>query len=133
MVGLLSRRASTDPRTPHRWDPVTGMVVSGATIDSLLREKERHEPSEEFRRRSRVTDDRLYGTAAKDPEGFWAEEARSLHWIRPWERVLEWDPPFAKWFVGGRIHVSGDCLGRHVADPRPNTDAVVSDGEHWEH
>ena len=109
--------------------PGDSMVVSGATIDSLLREKERHEPSEEFRRRSRVPDDRLYAAAAKDPEGFWAGEARALHWIRPWERVLDWDPPFAKWFVGGRLNVSDNCLDRHAATPRRNQAAIVWEGE----
>ena len=52
--------------------------------------------------------------AEQDLEGFWAEQAERLHWTEPWDRVLEWEPPFAKWFVGGQLNVSDNCLDRHV-------------------
>jgi acetyl-CoA synthetase len=105
------------------------MVVSGATIDSLLREKEQYPPSDAFRQRARLRDDSLYESARKDPEGFWAEEARALQWIRPWTKVLEWELPFAKWFVGGQLNVSSNCLDRHVATARRNQAAIVWEGE----
>ena len=105
------------------------MVVSGATIDSLLREKEQYAPPEGFRKAARVPDDALYRTARKDPEAFWAEEAKALQWIRPWTKVLEWELPFAKWFVGGQLNVSSNCLDRHVATPRRNQAAIVWEGE----
>jgi acetyl-CoA synthetase len=105
------------------------MVVSGATIDSLLKEKEQYPPSEEFARQAIVHDHRVPRAAAKDPEGFWAERAKDLTWRRPWDRVLEWTPPFAKWFVGGTLNVSENCLDRHVRTYRRNKAAIVWEGE----
>src|SRR5205807_6240344 len=67
--------------------------------------------------------------AATDAEGFWAEQARTLEWSRPWSRVLEWDPPRAKWFVGGQINVAVNCIDRHVRGPRRNKAALVWEGE----
>ncbi len=65
----------------------------------------------------------------KDPEGFWADHASELEWSRPWERVLEWNPPFAKWFTGGRINVSANCLDRHITTWRKNKAAIIWEGE----
>ncbi len=61
-----------------------------------------------------VADSSLYERAGADPEGFWADQAAALHWFEPWHTVLEWDLPFAKWFVGGTLNVSFNCLDRHV-------------------
>jgi len=105
------------------------MVVSSATIDSLLREGERHPPPEAFRRHASLRDERVYEEAAADPEGFWAREAEQLYWTRRWDRILEWDPPFASWFVGGRINVSENCLDRHVRSSRRHRAAFVWEGE----
>jgi len=105
------------------------MVVSGATIDTLLKEKEQYPPPESFRRDAWVKDDRILREAEKDPKGFWAEQAKELHWFRKWDRVLEWDPPFAKWFVGGTMNVSYNCLDRHLKTPRHNKAAIVWEGE----
>ena len=105
------------------------MVVSSATIDSLLREKEQYPPSKSFRERAVLQDARLYEEAAADPTAFWAGEAKQLLWTKPWDRVLEWDPPFAKWFVGGRLNVSANCLDRHARGPRRNKASIVWEGE----
>ena len=105
------------------------MVVSSATIDSLLKEREQYPPSGDFVRRALVKDDALYKQAAKDPEGFWAQEAERLHWSKKWDRVLQWEAPFAKWFVGGKINVSENCLDRHVHSDRRNKAAIVWEGE----
>src|SRR5437867_2489338 len=118
-----SRRGS--PR--HRGG--AALVVSGATIDSLLREKEQYPPPDAFRSRAVVADRRVYETADADPEAFWAAEAQRLDWTRPWDRVLDWDPPFARWFVGGRINASVNCLDRHARGPRRNRAAIVWEGE----
>ena len=64
-----------------------------------------------------------------DPEGFWASIARELHWFKPWDRVLEWNLPFAKWFVGGQLNLSYNCLDRHVATWRKNKAAILWEGE----
>ncbi len=71
----------------------------------------------------------LYQRSLDDPEGFWAEEARELEWFRPWEKVLEWDPPFARWFVGGRLNASHLCVDRHVRSWRKSKVAIYWEGE----
>jgi len=105
------------------------MVVSSATIDSLLKEGEQYEPPKEFRQKALIKDESIYDEADKDFEKFWAREAESLHWIKKWDRVLEWEAPFAKWFVGGKINVSENCLDRHLRDGRRNKAAIVWEGE----
>jgi len=112
---------------------VEELVVSSATIETLLKEGERYPPSEAFRQRAAVRDGGLYAAAQKDPEGFWAEEARNLEWSTPWTRVLEWKLPFARWFVGGRLNVSVNCLDRHVATARRNKAALIWEGEPGDH
>jgi acetyl-CoA synthetase len=71
-------------------------------------------PPDEFKANALVTDRSLHEQAEQDLEGFWAEQAGRLRWTRPWDQVLEWDLPFAKWFVGGQLNVSDNCLDRHV-------------------
>ena len=105
------------------------MVVSSATIDSLLKEKEQYPPPDAFRKTAVACDDDLYREAARGPEAFWAKMAKGLDWTAPWSRVLEWEPPFARWFVGGRINVSANCLDRHLKGPRRNKAAIVWEGE----
>src|SRR5215468_11010268 len=71
----------------------------------------------------------LYESAAADPEAFWAELAdRELTWFRKWSQVLQWDYPFAKWFVGGKINASHNCLDRHLDSPRRNKVAILWEG-----
>jgi len=71
----------------------------------------------------------VYQRSLDDPEAFWAEEARQLEWFRPWERVLEWEPPFARWFVGGRLNASYLCLDRHFRSWRKSKVAIYWEGE----
>ncbi|MGH2389099.1 MAG: AMP-binding protein, partial [Chloroflexota bacterium] len=87
---------------------------SGATIEALFEERRSFPPPEEFRRRAVLTDPEVYKRAAADPEGYWASQAARLDWYSPWTTVLEWDLPYAKWFVGGTLNVSYNCLDRHV-------------------
>lgn len=105
------------------------MVVSSATIDSLFKEKEQYRSSAAFRKAARLRDNSFYEEGAKDPEAFWARMAKELEWIAPWSQVLDWKPPFAKWFVGGRINVAANCLDRHLNGPRRNQAAIVWEGE----
>ena len=67
--------------------------------------------------------------AAKDPEAFWARMAGDLTWIAPWSKVLDWKTPFARWFVGGKLNISANCLDRHVVGPRRNKAAILWEGE----
>ena len=98
-------------------------------IDALLKEDRSFPPPPEWRAGACVRDPRVYERAAADPEAFWAGFARELDWITPWDRVLEWDPPHAKWFTGGRLNVSANCIDRHLAGPRRNKAALIWEGE----
>ncbi len=85
------------------------------TIESLLAEGRTFPPSADFKRDARIVDAEIYDEAGVDFEGFWARQAEDvIDWIEPWETVLEWDLPFAKWFVGGKLNASYNCLDRHV-------------------
>jgi acetyl-CoA synthetase len=98
-------------------------------IDALLREDRAFAPPDAFRNEAHVRDERVYDEAARDPEAFWANFARELEWSSPWTRVLEWNPPHAKWFVGGKINASVNCLDRHVRTARRNKAAIIWEGE----
>jgi acetyl-CoA synthetase len=104
-----------------------------STGDELERElgglldTEKLDPPEEFRKQALIKDDSVFEEAANDLEGWWAKQAEELHWFEKWDQVLdESDPPFYKWFVGGKINVSYNCLDRHVEDG--NGDRVAF---HW--
>ncbi|MGH9716275.1 MAG: acetate--CoA ligase [Candidatus Acidiferrales bacterium] len=88
-------------------------------FDPHVLEEKAVPPPPEFSRNARVKSldeyRRLYGRAAKDPETYWAEQAKMLDWFEPYKQVLEWKPPHAKWFVGGKLNVSHNCLDRHLA------------------
>jgi len=98
-------------------------------IEALLQEDRSFAPSEEFCRNAAVNDPDIYAKAAKDPERFWEDFAKELEWIEPWSTVLEWHPPDAKWFVGGKLNISANCLDRHVRTWRRNKAAFVWEGE----
>jgi acetyl-CoA synthetase len=108
-------------------------MSSHADIDSVLTEQRVFEPSEDFQSkahiRSKAEYDRLYQEAAEHPAEFWAKIAHELHWFKPWERVLEWNLPFAQWFIGGELNLSYNCLDRHVATWRKNKAAILWEGE----
>src|SRR4030081_737781 len=83
-------------------------------LEKLL-EVEKFPPPEDFRANAVVQDPAIYEEAERDPEAFWAKQAEALDWAEPWEQVLDWsNPPFAKWFVGGKLNASYNCLDRHV-------------------
>ena len=102
---------------------------SAAEFSDLLREDRTFPPPPSFRSHAVANDDRIYDEAERDPEAFWARFAGELEWSRRWDKVLEWEPPNAKWFVGGRINASVNCLDRHVRGPRRNKAALVWEGE----
>src|SRR3984893_6123409 len=98
-------------------------------IDDLLREDRTFDPPAEFRAHAHVRDEQLYADADRDPSAFWARMAGELEWSRPWDTVLDWRPPHAKWFVGATLNVSVNCLDRHVRGPRRNKAALIWEGE----
>jgi acetyl-CoA synthetase len=111
----------------------TNEAAAGPNIDSVLTEKRSFPPPPEFSKsahiRSKEEYDKLCARAAADPEAFWADIARELHWFEPWTKVLEWNAPWAKWFLGGKINLSYNCLDRHVATWRKNKAAIIWEGE----
>ena len=98
-------------------------------IDVLLQENRKFPPSDEFRAAAQVTSPDIYDEAARDPEGYWAKMAGELQWIRPWDKVLDWKPPHAQWFIGGKLNVSVNCLDRHLDGPRRDAPAIIWEGE----
>src|SRR5215208_5963783 len=84
-----------------------------------------YEPPEEFARGANVDDASIYEEAERHYEGFWAERARELHWFKEWDRVLEWDPPEAQWFVGGKTNVSYNCLDYQIEQGRGDKTAIL--------
>jgi acetyl-CoA synthetase len=98
-------------------------------IEALLREKRKFPPSKGFVKRARVNKASVYTEAARNPVRFWEARARELHWLKPWKKSLEWKPPYAKWFVGGTLNVSDNCLDRHVATSRRTKAALIWEGE----
>ena len=83
-------------------------------LEALLQEGRTFPPPGEFRKQALDTDASVYEDAERDWQGFWATQALELDWAKEWETILEWDLPFAKWFVGGKLNVSYNCLDRHV-------------------
>jgi acetyl-CoA synthetase len=98
-------------------------------IDVLLHEERLYEPHADFRRSAAVGDDTPYRKARADREAFWASWAEKLHWFRKWDAVLQWEPPFARWFVGGKLNVAYNCLDRHLDGWRANKAALIWEGE----
>ena len=98
-------------------------------IADLLREDRRFPPSDAFRAQANVRDAGVYARAEQDPEGFWAGFASELEWFTPWTKVLEWTPPHAKWFTGGTLNASVNCVDRHAHGPRRNKAAIIWEGE----
>jgi len=101
----------------------------GATIEALFGEDRTFAPSAEFRGSALISEAAIYERAKQDPEGFWAEQAESLSWFKKWDTVLEWDAPFAKWFSGGTLNVSYNCLDRHVEAGHGSRVAYYWEGE----
>ena len=98
-------------------------------IEVLLDEQRSYPPPEGFRKAARFHDESIYREAARDPEAFWAAEAAKLEWSRLWNRVLDWKPPFARWFVGGKLNASVNCLDRHLARGGAERPAILWEGE----
>ena len=104
-----------------------------ADITSVLKETRSFAPTPDFAAKAHVKSlaeyEALWKRAKDDPERFWAEQAESLSWVKKWIKVLEWNEPFAKWFTGGKLNVSANCLDRHLAAGRGNKAAIIFEGE----
>ncbi|AFR10305.1 hypothetical protein B005_1829 [Nocardiopsis alba ATCC BAA-2165] len=102
--------------------------TSQETLSNLLRETRSFPPPAELAAHANVKAD-VYETADADRLGFWEEQARRLQWDRPWDTVLDWNPPYAKWFVGGRLNASVNCVDRHVDAGLGDRVAIQWEGE----
>ena len=110
------------------------MADPSQNITSVLKEARVFPPPAEFRAQARIKSlaeaDELHAHAERDPDGFWAEMAQSLKWDEPWHAVCDWsNAPHAKWFVGGKLNVSANCLDRHVEAGNGRKTAIIFEGE----
>src|SRR5215471_9174159 len=99
------------------------------TLEALLQEGRTFPPPKSFAKGALVTDAKVYDDAERDWQGFWAEQALALDWRKEWHTILEWERPFAKWFVGGTLNVSENCLDRHVDAGHGDQVAFYWEGE----
>ena len=113
--------------------PQPGTSAPNQDLDSTLRESRVFLPPPEFSKLAYIKSleeyDALYAKSIEDPEAFWAAAAKELHWFKPWDKVFEWNHPWAKWFVGGQMNLSYNCLDRHLDTPRRTKTALVWEGE----
>ncbi len=100
-----------------------------ATVSALLEEDRIFPPPASFKAKALVRDEAVYEAANRDRDAFWGEQARKLDWYREWDKVLEWNPPDAKWFVGGKLNASHNCLDRHMKTSVRNKAAIIWEGE----
>ena len=108
--------------------------MSQATIESVLQEGRTFAPTAEFSQAAEIKSldeyKQIHAKAKADPAAFWAELAeKELDWFEKWQQVLDWQPPFAKWFIGGKINITYNCLDRHLTTWRRNKAALIWEGE----
>jgi len=108
-------------------------AVANRDIDSTLRENRIFPPPAEFSAKAHIRSleeyETLYKQSIEDPENFWAGAAQELHWFKPWDKVLDWNLPWARWFVGGKMNLSYNCVDRHALGERRNKTAIIWEGE----
>ncbi len=100
-----------------------------AVFDDLLREQREFPPTRAFAAGANARDRSLYDRADKDLLAYWADQASELSWAKPWSKVLQWEPPHARWFVGAKFNMAANCLDRHLAGPRRNKAAIIWESE----
>ena len=98
-------------------------------IQALLKEDRKFPPPKDFVKRALVKSESVYREAARNPVRFWEQRAKELTWFKPWTKALEWKPPYAKWFLGGKLNVAYNCLDRHVQGPHRTKAALIWEGE----
>ena len=99
-------------------------------IDALLSEDRRYPPTPEFVAAANVRDESVYAEAERDPIAFWETRAREqVEWFKPWDKALEWNVPFSKWFVGAQVNAAYNCVDRHAKGARADKPAIIFEGE----
>ncbi len=105
------------------------MSEAARSSDAIFTDASSFPPDPAFTAQANACDLEIYDRAAADPEAFWASFAEELDWIQKWNKVLEWKPPHAKWFVDGKINLSCNCVDRHAAGSRRDKAAIIFEGE----
>jgi acetyl-CoA synthetase len=112
---------------------ISPIPIANQDLDSTLRENRLFPPPPEFSARAHIKSleeyEALYKQSIEDPEKFWAAVAHQLHWFKPWDKVLDWNLPWAKWFVGGKMNLSYNCVDRHALGSRADKAALIWEGE----
>ncbi len=116
--------------TPYKQKGMT--MSSAAVFDDLLHEEREFPPSPEFAKTAHISDLSFYEEANKDPLKFWEGVAKELEWFSPWKEIMSWNPPDVKWFVGGKINITHNCLDRHLKTATRNKAALIWEGENFE-
>ena len=110
--------------------------MGSSVIDNVLKENRVFKPNDAFVKRARIRSEseylRLYRQSLVQPEKFWAKASAELDWFKPWKTLLKWREPFARWFVGGKLNVSHNCLDRHANSDRRHKAAIIWEGERGE-
>ena len=113
--------------------PKAAAASSTSDFKSVLVENRVFKPSAEFSKKARISSmaqyKKMHAESIKSPDKFFAREAKELLWNKPWKKVLDWKCPYAKWFVGGKLNVSENCLDRHIDGPRKTKAAIIWEGE----
>lgn len=109
------------------------MATKHIDIESQLTEKRSFKPAKHFSSKAHISSldayEKLYTESIKNPDKFFAKQAEELHWFKKWRKVSEWKAPFAKWFVGGQLNASYNCLDRHLTSAKRNKAAIIFEGE----
>jgi acetyl-CoA synthetase len=112
---------------------IVALETPDLNLDSTLREDRVFPPQAEFSRHAHLKSlaeyETLYRRSVEDPERFWDEIARELHWFSPWTKTLDWQEPWAKWFVGGKLNLCYNCIDRHVENGKRDKVAILWEGE----
>ena len=107
--------------------------AGGGQIDTVMHEERVFPPSEEFASQARIKSmqeyQQLWDDAQQDPEAFWGKLASELHWFEPFQEILQWNEPYAHWFVGGKTNVSFNCLDTHLTSGKADKPAIIWEGE----
>lgn len=102
------------------------------TIEDLLKEARTFSPSKKFREKAHIKDDKIYRKAKRNREKHWENFAKELVWFNKWKKLHTWNAPDAKWFIGGKLNASYNCLDRHIDTPRKNKAAIIWEAESGE-
>lgn len=111
---------------------VLNVSASLACLNLLAANEQLFPPTQEFKANANIHSFAIFEEASQNREAFWAKQAANLHWFCPWERILDWNPPHAKWFLGGKINASYNCLDIHMHSDAKHKTALIWEGEKGE-